>query len=147
MYDPCMAPPKRTKHKSRGITTGLGICSYFATLFQANELAPKGRKMTDEQIAMKVEHEFPNRPGAFAYRGQTKKRTINEYRHRYNTGKFTGGILPLLFSFRYNSSGEIVDGKTGKEVLPVIQIDGFKSAHRYWRGLQQKELETLYGAG
>jgi hypothetical protein len=70
-------PTTRTVHKSRGKETGLGICAFFATLFQANELLPLGRKMTDDMIALRVEQEFPSRKTAHVYRGKGKKRTVN----------------------------------------------------------------------
>jgi hypothetical protein len=126
-------PLRKARHKSRGKTSGVGICTYFAFLFRANELAFKSRKLTDDQIAIMVEKEFPDRPSALVFRGPSKKRTINEYRIRYNTGRFTYGKTPELYSYRYNSVGDRVDGRTGKKVLPTIQELGLQSAHRYWR--------------
>jgi hypothetical protein len=136
-----MESRKRTKHKSKGITTGLGICSYFAAIFRANEGCVTKRKKTDEQIAIMIEREFPHKLGAFAFRGETKKRTINEYRHRYNTGKFTGGIVPSIYSFRYNKTGDRVDGRTGTKVLPTIQQHGLASQQRYWHKRATEALQ------
>jgi hypothetical protein len=136
-----MGTPKRV-HKSRGVNTGLGICSYFVALFQANELAPKRKKLTDDQIAILVEKEFPHRASAKVYRGNNKKRTINEYRHRYHTGKFTNGVIPSIYSFRYDKDGDRVDGRTGKEKLPAIQTQGLASAQRYWSEEQALRSES-----
>lgn len=124
----------RICHKSRGKSyANIGICTYFAILFRANEVASKKRKMTDDQIAEAIEKEYPDRPSAFYFRGPNKKRTINEYRHRYNKGFFTGGQVPHLYSYRYDSTGNRVDGRTGKKILPTIQELGLQSAHNYWR--------------
>ncbi len=100
---------------------------------RANELAPKKKKLTDEQLAIAIEEEYPHRPTAFCFRGPTKTRTINEYRLRYNQGKFTGGKVPSLYSYRYDSLGNRVDGRTGKKILPTIQELGLQSAHNYNR--------------
>lgn len=97
--------------------------------------------MTDEKIAILVEREFPHRHTAYSFRGKTKKRTINEYRYRYNTGKFTGGVIPPTYSFRYNRNGCIVDGKTGKKELPDATIMLYQSTHRYWIA-QQSSTKT-----
>lgn len=129
-------PSRRIIHKSRGRSyTNIGICTYFAMLFRMNELAPKKRKMTDDQIAAEIEKEYPNRPSAFCFRGPNKRRTINEYRLKYNSGRFTNGTSPANPSYRYDSMGNRVDGRTGKKVLPAIQVLGLKSSHRYHRGL------------
>ncbi len=129
----------KAKHKSRGITSGVGICTYFAFLFRSNEIAPLKRKLTDDQIASMVEKEFPHRPSAFVFRGPNKKRTINEYRLRYNRGLFTNSKVPADYSFRYDSAGIRVDGRTGKKPLPTIQILGLQSSHRYYRGLNGRQ--------
>jgi hypothetical protein len=134
----------KTIHKSRGVNTGLGVCAYFAMLFRANVKLPKSKKLTDEQIAILVEREFPDRPTAKMYRGQTKTRTINEYRYRYHTGKFTGGNIPSEYSFRYDKNGVEVDGRTGKE-LPNIQKHGLASQQRFWATEQEREREGVQG--
>ncbi len=123
---------RKIKHKSRGITSGVGICTYFAFLFASNE-KPGTKKLTDDEIAILVERQFPGRKTAQVFRGPNKKRTINEYRHRYNLGLFTMGKIPALYSYRYDSMGNRVDGRTGKKILPTIQELGLQSAHRYWR--------------
>lgn len=129
------SPNNRGKatHKSKGITSGVGICTYFAFLFRSNEIAPKKKKLTDEQIAIAIEKEFPNRPTAFSFRGPNKNKTINEYRLKYNRGCFTYNQIPELYSYRYDSMGNRVDGRTGRKILPTIQELGLQSAHRYWR--------------
>lgn len=131
----------KARHKSQGLTSGVGICTYFAFLFKFNETLPKKRKLTDEQIALAVEKEFPGRPSAQCFRGPTKRRTINEYRLKYNAGKFTYNKMPEFYSYRYNSSGDRVDGRTGKKVLPVIQELGLQSSHRYHRGRDGKRIQ------
>ena len=121
----------RRRHKSRGLTSGVGICTYFAFLFRSNETAPKNKKLTDDQIASLVEKEFSHRPSAFYFRGPNKRRTINEYRIKYNSGAFTDGKMPATHSYRYDSLGNRVNGRTGKP-LPTIQELGLQSAHKYW---------------
>ncbi len=124
-------------HKSRGASTGLGICSYISFLFAANELTKDSKKLTDDEIAKYCEREFPNRPSAFKFRGENKTRTINEYRTRYNQGLFAPNKrMPERRSFRYNLEGQIVDGRTGKRLLSKLEIDGFNSSHKYWRDRQ-----------
>jgi hypothetical protein len=139
MFDPTKVSLHRTRHKSKGITSGVGICTYFAFLFRYNETSKK--KLTDEEIAILVEREYPDRHSAKAFRGNTKKRTINEYRHRYNAGLFTTGKIPALFSYRYDSLGNRVDGRTGKKILPTIQELGLQSAHRYWRDRESNKKD------
>lgn len=128
---------KPTVDKSSGITTGMGVCSYFASLFEANELG--NRKMTDEMIAKKVRAEFPGRKGYF-FTGEGRpssssnsRETVNAYRQKYNAGKFTKNIPPLHFSFRYNNRGERVDARTGKYPLLPEEIDYFLSMHKSQR--------------
>lgn len=125
---------RKTIHKSKGHTTGLGICAFFAYLFKVNEIVPKRKKKTDDQIAAEVEKEFPYRPTAFCFRGKNKTRTISEYRHRYNTGKFTKGVIPSILSFRYDEDGDKVDMRTGKIKLVKFEVECLLSAHRYYRG-------------
>ena len=111
-------------HKSKGNTSGLGITAYFSMLFEINEICPKKRKLTDLEIAIKLAKEFPTRKTAqlVHFVGPNKKHTINSYRYRYNSGKFTRGVLPKRRSFRYNDQGEVVDSKTGKHLLSEEEI-------------------------
>lgn len=124
-------------HKSKGKTLGLGICGFFAAIFDSNEVVSKRKKLTDEEIMVAVENEFPDRPSAHSFRGENKTRTINEYRLRYNQGKFSPqGKMPERRSFRYNKDGERVDGRKGNRLLNQLEIDGFISSHKYWRDKQ-----------
>lgn len=126
---------KRKRHKTRGVNTGLGICSFFAYLFEANTIFPK--KLTDEEIALRVSKEFPSRKSAQAF--IEKRRTVNEYRQRYHRGDFTGFNPPPKFSFRYDSTGNIVDGRKGRRVLTNIEILGLQSQQKYWHDKQTVE--------
>lgn len=120
--------------KSYGRTTGVGICTYFSFLFDANELSPRFRKLTDEQIAIKVEAEFPKRASAFLFRGKNKTSTVNEYRNKYNKGLFSPErTMPKRRSFRYDSDGDRVEEKYGKKKLDDIQILERENSHNYWR--------------
>lgn len=127
----------RTIHKSKGQSIGIGICTYFAILFQVNEITSKQR--TDEEIAMEVEKEFPNRPTAFCFREPHKTRSVNEYRHRYNTGKFTNGRIPELYSFRYNSNKERVEASKGQRPLTDEEITTQLAEHEAKRNSQKEE--------
>ena len=106
--------------KSKGVTTGVGICVYFSNLFEANELAPKKKRIDDLRIAEKVVEEFPERDSAQAF--LTGKKTVNDYRNRYNKGIFTRGVPPRRLSLRYNKTGQAVDGRTGRHMLLPNEI-------------------------
>ena len=107
-------PKRKTPPRIKGRTLGLGVCGYFAVLFEANELAPK--KITDEQIAAKIKLEFPS---AKTEIGPGAKYTVNVYRQKYNRGIFTGHVPPERFSFRYNAQGQIIHpGKGNRQLLP-----------------------------
>lgn len=134
-----------TVDKSCGVNTGMGVCSYFAMLFEANEQMVKGRKLTDEQITLRVRNEFPGRKGAF-FTGEKRKtggkETVNQWRQKFNKGNYSRGIPPMLRSFRYNSRGQIVDDRTGKYPLLTEEIDQMKHAHQEARTKALKALKT-----
>lgn len=124
--------------KSRGITTGLGFCAYISGLFKANEINYQCENtryiLTDKQIAIKLIEEFPGRKMALAFLDPNNRNTINDYRNKYNLGKFSPRKTPPEYhSFRYNEEGQRVDGRTGKKPLPVITERGLISANEYWR--------------
>lgn len=107
--------------------SGLGVCAFFATLFESNELCPVRRRMTDDQILAKAQAEFPGRFDDF---GTGKKYTVNQYRHMYNGGRFTGTVPPEKPSFRYDSSGRIVDARLGRRELLPEEVTLFKTKHK-----------------
>lgn len=110
--------------------SGLGPCAFFATLFESNELCPVRRRMTDDQILAKAKAEFPGRFDDF---GTGKKYSVNQYRHMYNGGRFTGTVPPEKPSFRYDSSGRIVDPRLGRRPLEPEEVTLFKTKHKKLR--------------
>jgi len=132
------------KYKSSGRVTGMGVCAYFASLFEANELVGPNRKMTDEMILNKVKAEFPEgkiaKNLAKLNNPPISYTTVNGiYRYKYNRGVFTRGIPPTLVSFRYDAKGRIVDYRKG--VLPLLpeEIAKIKRDHDTMRKKKLKE--------
>lgn len=107
--------------------SGLGICAFFALLFESNELCPVKRRMTDDQLLAKVKAEFPDRTAEF---GRGKKYTVNQYRNMYNEGRFTGAVPPAKPSFRYDSSGRTVDARLGRRELMPEEVALFTAKHK-----------------
>jgi len=105
--------PQVWERKSCGKTTGLSIYETIAVLFQANELAPKTRKLTDEAITQFVAAEFPKSKGVAAMLNRTGGRTLNHYRSLYNKGKLTG-TKPMQPSQRWTYKGELANLRTGR---------------------------------
>jgi hypothetical protein len=111
---PCETRTPRT----RGKTTNMGICQFWAALFELNEGLPRTRKMTDEEMKRQVLEEFPEREslkrlGAVGEKGEL---TVNSHRILYNGGRYTQGRVPEKKSVRYGLDGQPVDARTGKAV-------------------------------
>jgi hypothetical protein len=121
---------KKLAHKSSGISTRMGICSFFVSLFEANELLPTRQRMTDRVIAVKISKEFPDRPSAQDFTTNKAKKTVNSYRYRYNKGKFTRGMPPRNMSFRYNEKGLHTNFKTATRVLLQEEVAFLQKKHR-----------------
>ena len=111
-------PPRKTFQKTSGKKTGLGIMTFWATIFEGNELLPRTKKMTNAEIERQVRLEFPHEE-TLMENLDSGKQTVNYYRHLYNVGKLTKprGTPPNHISFRYNEAGQVVDTRTGKRVL------------------------------
>lgn len=146
---------KKGSQKAKGRTSGLGICGFFALLFEANELASKKRKLTNEQIEKEVRKEFPNRKGYF-FKGARPvnnrpggsspswgKISVNTYRQKYNKGVFTRKVPPERYSFRYDKQGLVVDTTTGKRFLLPEEIKAINLRHQQFRKERMQEL--VYG--
>lgn len=111
--------------KSEGITSGLGVGAYFASLFELNEILPREDKKTDEEILSLCEKEFPNRSIWNGFKGgrwvdgaEYAKYSVSSYRTLYNSGRFTKGVIPEKLSFRYDENGNKIT-KTGKRLLTL----------------------------
>lgn len=102
--------------KSRGQRMGMGIYSFWATLFATNERLPKFRRMTDTEIKRQVMKEYPNRSSV--QRLADGRDTVNYYRNLYNAGKLTGGIVPPIPSRRYSNKGLVLNGRSGRPLDP-----------------------------
>lgn len=130
--------------KSSGKVTGMGVCAYFASLFEANELVSASRKMTDAMILAKVKAEFPEgkvaKTLAKINNPAQSKMTVNGiYRYKYNHGVFTRNIPPKLVSFRYDAKGRIVDYRKGNYPLLPEEIAKIKKDHEALRKKLIKE--------
>jgi len=92
--------------------------TFWATLFEGNELLTRTKKMTNAEIERQVRLEFPHEP-TLMENLDSGRQTVNYYRHLYNVGKLTKPRLtpPNHISFRYNETGQVVDTRTGKRVL------------------------------
>lgn len=102
--------------RTQGRNTGMGICEFWSYLFELNERLPPRRKMTDEEIKRQMIEEFPDRPtvkklGPVGGKGRD---TINQNRQLYNSGRFTRGAPPRVYSYRYTIDGEVADPRTGR---------------------------------
>lgn len=97
---------------TKGLTTGLPITHYWELLFSVNELLPKARKLTDPEIALMVEKEFPKR--------RTSKHITRQYlkhkRDKYNCGQLTGKKRPhpTARSHEYNEKGQAIKSRSRK---------------------------------
>jgi hypothetical protein len=78
---------------------GVGVCAFWAQLFELNEQLPKGKKMTDAEIFRQVKLHYPKSPGVIAIEKRAK--TVHYYRYLYNKGVLTGSIPPKVTSVRY----------------------------------------------
>lgn len=125
--------------KSSGKTTGMGITAFFVMLLEANELAPKKRRLTDDQILAQVKAEFPNRKLWLRF-GVGKKYSVNGYaRAKYNRGLWTRGIPPEKVSFRYDSQGRAVDYHKGRVPLLNEEVDLIRRNYKQGRDRIIKE--------
>lgn len=98
--------PKRVNRygrRSRGKTTGMGVNEYICALFELNERLPTKKKMTDEALKQQFMEEFPDRPSTQSLKD--KKISMNYYRLKYNSGRFTKGNPPEIRSHRYDYDG------------------------------------------
>lgn len=118
----------KAEHKSRGLTTGLGVTAFLCSLFEANELSPRSKKLTDEQIALELQREFPDRKSVYAYLDDANPLTINSRRGSYNRGELTLNVPPREASFRYNGKGVRVDGRTGRRQLLPEEVKAIEKA-------------------
>ena len=87
-------PARKSWHKTCGKKTKLGIMSFWATLFEGNELLPRNKKMTNAEVERQVRLEFPHE-----------------------------GTPPQHISFRYNETGKVVDTRSGKRILSSDEHD------------------------
>ena len=125
----------------KGIATGMSFTKYIAFLFMQNESAPPSAKKTDHELAVQLYKEFPDRPTALYMLYRTNGHTLNQYRQKYNRGQFTNRIVPPVPSFRYNSHGQPVNGKTGTLILEPAYVRYIHDNHveKYKRARQNME--------
>lgn len=114
--------------RSAGKKYGMGICQFWAYLFELNELLPKKRKMTDEEIKRQVLAEFSGRKALvkLGNLGEKGRVTVNHYRQMYNMGRLTSNTPPKRRSYRFGLHGLRVDPRTGKD-LPKQERKGARA--------------------
>lgn len=93
------------ERKSCGLTTGMGICEYAASLLEVNEKLPASKKMSDATLEVLMIQEFPGRKSM--ERLAAHKTTMGYWRTLYNLGKLTGGKIPATKSVRYSLTGMV----------------------------------------
>tara|TARA_R110000787_G_scaffold154816_1_gene268512 strand:- start:9 stop:500 length:492 start_codon:yes stop_codon:yes gene_type:complete len=122
-------PPRKTWHRTHGKVTGLGIMAFWATIFEANEILPKLKKMTNAELERQVRKEFPHE-ATLLENLDTGRQSVNYYRHLFNKGRMSKpkGSSPEKISFRYDTDGVIVDTRSGKRKLSsdVVKDIDFK---------------------
>jgi len=140
---------KRYAPTQHGTTSELGVCLFIARLFQLNEYfgttAPYLRKdkMGDPEIQALIEKEFPE---AKLTKRLKERLTINQLRQHYNSGILTDRISSSApFSFRYNSKGEVVDGRFGRRVLTPEEVDGLITKAKEARTRRKLRMERQRG--
>jgi len=105
-----------TVHKSRGIKSGLGVCSFAADLLRVNEDLPKHRRMTDEEMRRIMIEEFSHRltlARSSIRRLYERRITMGYYRTLYNMGHLIKK-KPRKLSHQFDTKGEIIPEARGK---------------------------------
>ena len=122
--------PRKTWHRTHGKKTGLGIMAFWATLFEGNEILPKGKKMTNAEIERQVRLEFPHEK-TLLENLDSGRQSVNYYRHLYNKGRMSKpkGSPPETLSFRYNEAGVKVDTRSGNKVLDAKAIKAVEAKY------------------
>lgn len=85
-----------------GKQSGVGIVETWVQLFEANEKAPKAKRMTDDEISKAMHTNFKGRASKVFD-------AVNAVRSRYNHGALTRGVAPKTLSLRYDENGEVVE--------------------------------------
>lgn len=108
--------------KVKGSRFGLGLTAFLRQLFEINEKLPAHNKMTNAELERQVLTECGHVEST-ALSFQSRRMTVNKYRHKHNTGKLiVPYYTPLPLSFRYNLQGQAVDYRTGKRKLTPQDI-------------------------
>lgn len=119
------AKVRQTGPRQYGVESGLSLSAFLALVFESNELLADRKKLTDDQILLKVQKEFPGYDG---------RESITKYRTYYNTGRLHAGKMPPEQpSFRYSKGGTIVDFRTGRRPLIEEEIKIFTKGHAQYR--------------
>ena len=98
--------------RARGKRLNMGVCQFWAYIFELNESLPKAKRMTDAEIKRQFCEEFPDRTAA--QRLLAGEVTINHHRQLYNLGRYTRGHKPAKPSNRYTVDGVLANPRTGK---------------------------------
>lgn len=124
-------PPRKTWHRTHGKRTGLGIMAFWATIFEANEILPKMKKMTNAELERQVRKEFPHE-ATLLENLDSGRQSVNYYRHLFNKGRMSKpkGSIPEKISFRYNIDGVIVDTRSGRRILTEEEMANLIKKYR-----------------
>ena len=124
-------PPRKTWHRTHGKRTGLGIMAFWATIFEANEILPKLKKMTNAELERQVRAEFPHE-ATLLENLDSGRQSVNYYRHLFNKGRMSKpkGSIPEEISFRYNTDGLIVDTRSGRWLLKLSETNELVKKYR-----------------
>ena len=108
--------PRKRKAVTCGKRTKLGIQEFLANVFEANELLPRSKKLTNAALESMLLEEFAHHAPLVKKVKEGRDHIINYYRHRYNLGLLTGKSPPTI-SFRYNENGLAIEPRYGKRIL------------------------------
>lgn len=116
--------PEYGTPKSRGVTSGMGVCRFIALLFELNETLPPTKKLTDTAIKKKILAEFPQ--CTEKVRSSIRRLVdgtvgVSYYRSLYNAGRLTAGLKPRVRSKRYAMDGSVLEYHNGRPTNDTIQ--------------------------
>ncbi len=123
-----------------GKYTHIGQQDFLFQMFEANELAPKDQKLTNQAMQELLLKEFPHN-GSIRAGFKSGNKTINYYRYHYNLGRYSKPRWqpPLRLSYRYNEFGIIVDCRTGK--IPLSHLQRERYARRYFGAYSARQAK------
>ena len=123
--------PRRVVHRTIGRRTGLGVCSFMFNLMELNEMLPKNKKMTNEELKRQLFDEFPTHLSQLQRSFDQGNSSVNYYRTLYNEGRLIRSREPKNCAFRYNINGDKVDARSGKKLLSLKEQNDWRRKYGY----------------